>query len=63
VERHHIWYPRDEYRTKLERRFRNLPLFVVSMESEAHKFLHIYNDPPRKPDKNLMAKMIQIYGR
>lgn len=37
---HHLFFPRSEYKTKLERQFRNLPCMQVYMDYYAHHLLH-----------------------
>jgi len=52
--RHHLYFPRKNYRTPLERAFRNLPCHIVWLDVEAHRLLHVYSKPPTKPRRQDM---------
>jgi len=52
--RHHLWWPRTEYMTRVERRFRNLGQFVVHVCPVAHEKAHHYFEPPVKPNREFM---------
>lgn len=56
--RHHIWYPRRDYKTPTERAFRSLPCFIVWLDVEAHKLLHVHQRPPSKPKHDEMVAAI-----
>ncbi len=53
--RHHIWHPRRDYKTPIERSFRALPCNVVWIDEKAHTLLHIYTKPPDKPSHEEMC--------
>lgn len=46
---HHIYWPRTEYTTPLERKFRNHPDNKVNLPWCEHKQKHIEEEPPEKP--------------
>lgn len=63
TDRHHIWFPRREYTTPLERRFRQLPCNIIRMDAQAHKLLHLNMQPPRKPARDDMLTAIERHDR
>ncbi len=52
--RHHIWYPRNQYQTPLEKRFRNHPDNIQIMCRMAHELIHLTQEPPEKPLPEVM---------
>lgn len=58
---HHLYWPRRDYQTELERRFRTLPWNKVEMPAAAHELLHRYAAPPRKPPLEEMLAAIEVY--
>ena len=58
MNKHHVFWPRNAYTTKVERRFRNLPCNVVWVDSYAHKLIHVFTRPPDKPNISEMSQSI-----
>lgn len=56
--RHHLWWPRRDYQTKLERKFRQLPCNIVRMDARVHAILHLVQAPPRKPPVSFMREQV-----
>lgn len=52
---HHAYWPKTEYRTKLERTFRNLEVNKEEMCRAQHAELHATEQPPEKPTWDFMA--------
>jgi hypothetical protein len=52
--RHHSLYPRRNYKTKVERRFRQHPFLINRIENQAHADLHAVIQPPLKLTHNQM---------
>lgn len=57
--RHHLWWPRREYKSPTQRHFRNLPCMVVEIDVETHKLIHAYNEPPIMPSHTEMTVAIE----
>lgn len=60
---HHIWFPRRDYKTRVEKMFRQLPCHKVEMSVEGHRRLHqlAFADNgviPTKPSKDEMIAKI-----
>ena len=57
---HHLFFPRGEYKTKVERTFRNLPCAQVNMDYFMHHLLHemLKIFPIPKPSQADMQKAI-----
>lgn len=60
ITRHHVIHQRAWYRSHLEKSYRNLPVFVVPMDWEAHKELHARVDPPIKPPAEIMLGVLAL---
>ncbi len=58
---HHLYWPKREYRSDLERRFRTLPWNKVEMPATAHELLHRLTAPPRKPSVEEMLTVVESY--
>ncbi len=58
---HHLYYPRSAYRTKLEKVFRELPCHKVRIHRRDHNQIHANDQPPRKPDRAFMFRVIQLH--
>jgi hypothetical protein len=56
--KHHLWYPRFEYRGGTEKVFRNLPCNIILLDDRIHRLIHQYSMPPDKPNHNQMAEAI-----
>jgi len=52
--RHHSLYPRRNYKTPTERKFRHHPFLINRIEVEAHTDLHAVIQPPLKLTHNQM---------
>ena len=61
--RHHVWWPRKDYKSSLERRFRGLPCQIVVMDIRTHQLLHVYTTPPTKPSRNTMRLTIERHAQ
>lgn len=61
--RHHIWYPKRDYTTRLERRFRELPCGIVFLPVRTHNLLHALQAPPKNPSRFEMAEAIWSHER
>lgn len=64
MSRHHIFYPRRDYKTSTEKTFRRLPCHIVEMSEEGHRLLHqlAFRDNgviPDKPTRDEMLAKIQ----
>jgi hypothetical protein len=57
--RHHLWWPRKDYQSPLERKFRGLSCHIVVMDVRAHQLLHILTAPPEKPSREDMKAAIE----
>ncbi len=58
---HHLFWPRRDYQSDLERRFRTLPWNKVEMPAVAHEMLHRYAQPPRKPSLEEMLDAVEEF--
>ena len=58
---HHLFWPRRNYKTTLEKTFRQL--HTVKMCIEAHKLLHRTTQPPHKPSVEAMRVAIAAKER
>lgn len=58
-DRHHLAWPRDKYRTAVERQYRDAGCMVVEACRCKHVSLHETYNPPPKPDR---FTMIDIAG-
>lgn len=55
---HHLLYPRGQYRTALEKEYRELPSHKVQMCRQEHDELHATEQPPTKPPRDEMLRAI-----
>ena len=55
---HHVYFPRRDYKTKIEKQFRNLPENLVEMCRLEHDNLHATQTPPEKPSRDEMLVAI-----
>lgn len=62
LSRHHRFWPRDDYRTKLERAFRNHPGNIDLLPNCQHRELHLTTKPPEKPPGSQMAAFLLRSG-
>lgn len=58
--RHHVFFPRRTYKTRIERSLRNNPLMIIRMDIEAHKELHAKVSPPLKLDPEQMMGVLTV---
>lgn len=58
TDKHHLYYPRAEYKTPLEKRFRSLGVNIVRLCRQDHDELHTTQTPPEKPSIEHMRSMI-----
>jgi hypothetical protein len=56
---HHKFWPRSEYKTGVEKAFRQLGENVVQICRAEHDLEHAVSDPPDKPDREIMLMAIQ----
>ena len=57
----HYYYPKSDYKTPLEKEFRELPENKQQICREMHDLRHITETPPPKPDLNFMREAIRRY--
>lgn len=55
---HHTYYPRSEYRTKVEKEFRELPENKVQLCRNEHQEIHATEPDPVKPSREYMIAAI-----
>lgn len=60
VNKHHVMYERRNYKSKVERRFRNMGGLVVPTLIENHRELHATLRPPKKPRIEMIYDVIDI---
>jgi len=58
VDRHHLYFPRADYSTPLEKTFRSLGQNIIELCRWAHIQLHKEQEPPPKPDQQTMAEIV-----
>lgn len=56
---HHLAWPRSDYRTKVERDFRNLSINKVQICRAEHDELHL-EEPPTKPTRDEMLGALAL---
>lgn len=61
TDRHHIWNPASEYKTRIEKKFRALPFNVIELCRVEHETLHLAPPPP-KPPRSFMLSEIERNG-
>jgi len=62
LQRHHVWHPRKAYKTKMEKRFRNLGCSIEMLTPEAHRERHRAEPngtPGGKPNREFMIRAIR----
>ena len=57
--RHHLWWPKVCYRTRLEKSFRDHPLNSITLDESIHNSLHHHSDSPQKPSEEFMRQFLQ----
>lgn len=63
MSRHHLFWPRRDYKTPLQKKFRNLPCNIVLLEIDEHTELHRTTPPPKMPERSAMQLAIERHGR
>ena len=56
--RHHLYWPSGEYKSGVEKRFRQLGENIVEMCRDEHVDLHATTQPPDKPSRNEMLEVL-----
>lgn len=59
--RHHLWWPKSDYVTETEKRFRDLDVNIVLIPDCVHAILHKHQKPPQKPPVEYMEAMLDLY--
>lgn len=59
---HHLFYPRGDYDTPLEHKFRNLPENKQQICRYEHERIHFEQLPPTKPSFEVMEHAVSIAG-
>jgi hypothetical protein len=57
---HHLFYPRRDYRTRVEREFRELPVNKEQICRSEHDERHAVEPVPQKPTKQEMLGAIAL---
>lgn len=60
VTKHHLWWPKRDYATKLEQHFRNLDENIEMLRRCDHDDVHEFQVAPQKPTTE---QMLQALGR
>lgn len=55
---HHIYWPAADYKTDIEKEFRELPENKVALCMQEHDEIHRTELPPEKPDRETMLLAI-----
>ena len=66
LQRHHTRWPRNKYKTKMEKRYRNLPCNIQMLTAEQHKAIHRRypnGNPSGKPSRDAMIRAIQAHEK
>lgn len=56
---HHLMWPKRDYKTPVERRYRELPENKVQLCRDLHDLEH-YQEPPEKPSREEMLGALSI---
>lgn len=56
LQRHHLWWPKCDYKTGLEREFREATSVLIP--AWLHTLIHRYHRPPEKPDLKEMEQAV-----
>lgn len=62
LQTHHRYWPRAAYKTRMEKKFRNLPCNLERLDAAAHRLIHKLNpngNPGGKPTKEAMLQAIR----
>ena len=58
---HHLYHPRADYRSPIEKQYRELPHHKVQICRNEHNEIHATEKPPTKPDRAEMVRAIASY--
>lgn len=58
---HHLFYPRRDYRTRVEKEFRELPENKEQLCRAVHNERHAMEGPPQKPSREEMLGAIALH--
>lgn len=58
--KHHLFFPKRAYRTRLERKFRQHPKNIQYLCRRLHDLIHIYEKPPEKPTVKEMREFLRL---
>jgi hypothetical protein len=58
---HHKYWPKADYKTPVEKKFRELPENKEPLCPEAHQNLHRSERAPRKPSRDQMVEAVRRY--
>jgi len=58
--RHHVFFNRSYYKSRLEKQFRTHKALVIPMDVQIHKDLHAEVPPPPKPSPRLIYGAIGV---
>ena len=58
-DRHHIFYERNQYQTRIERDFRNLGENIIRICRCKHTEIHNNLEPPEKPPTDYMVEQLE----
>lgn len=61
VDRHHLFWPRADYRTTVEKRFRRE--FQMPINRGVHNEVHANIEPPIKPSRATMLGYLSLLGQ
>lgn len=59
---HHLYYPAGQYKTKVEKEFRELPTHKTQICRQSHDERHATETPPTKPSRDEMLRAIASYS-
>lgn len=65
LQKHHRWWPRSQYKTRIEKTFRNLPCNIDRLSAAEHTRLHKRypnGTPGGKPNREYMVEAIRRHN-
>ena len=60
---HHLYYPACDYKTRVEKEFRNLEVNKIAICRAIHDEIHATETPPDKPDHQFMCEEVREHLR
>lgn len=63
ISKHHLWYPRRDYQTRLEKTFRALQCQIVLLDDHTHRSVHRHSEPPHKPSHEEMVAALERHAQ